>query len=102
MSVLRAQHELSSSEFIDWVAYLEIKKDEHDKFDYYLSQIAAQFPRYLGDPKKSGKVQDKDYLVRFEKGESKRHKYPDHLSKDQKISRSKSAWCGFAGISRNG
>ena len=49
MSLQRCKRETSSTEFLDWIRYLEKKRIEDlecmSKQDYYLAQIAAQIHR---------------------------------------------------------
>ena len=94
--------ELSSTEFVEWVAFLEIEEDRTGKLDWYLAQISAQFPRYLGDPKKAQRVKDEDYLVTFGNGKKNLKRYSDDTSNEQRLKLSKAAWCGIAGVNRNG
>lgn len=42
MSIQRAQFEIPSSEFVDWIIYLDEEKKKLKKIDYYLARIAAE------------------------------------------------------------
>ena len=49
MSVQRAQSEITSTEFLDWVVFLEQERSQRfdtiEKGDYYLAQISAEIRR---------------------------------------------------------
>ena len=65
MSLQRTQFEITSTEFINWIVYLDDDSNRFYKEDYYLAQIAAEIRRsYVKDPMK---VKLKSFLMKFER-----------------------------------
>jgi len=66
MSVQKAQSEISSTEFVDWITYLDEQETKHhQKLDYYLANIAAEIRRsYVKEPVK---VKMEHFLLKFGK-----------------------------------
>ncbi len=67
MSLQRCKKETSSTEFIDWIWYLEKKREDDlecvSKQDFYLAQIAAQVHRMCS--KKAKRISD--FLLKHKK-----------------------------------
>ena len=93
MSVQRAQFEIPSSEFLEWIVYLD--EEETNGFhreDYYLANIAAEIRRsYVKDPEK---VVMKSFLMKFKKREKK-----PKMTKEEATKRSKMFWGALLGRS---
>ncbi len=73
MSTQRAQFEIPSTEFMDWIAYLDDREiNEFRREDFYLANIAAEIRRsYVKDPMS---VKNESFLLKFKKGKSKKIK----------------------------
>jgi len=88
MSVQRAQFEITSTEFIDWITYLDDEEGNRiRKEDYYLANIAAEVRRsYVKNP---AKVKLESFLMKFKgKDVSKRPK----MTRKERTKRAKSFW----------
>jgi len=94
MSTQRAQFEISSTEFMDWIVYLDDKEiNEFRREDYYLANIAAEVRRsYVKDPMK---VKIDSFLFNF-KSEKKEKK---KMSIEERTKRAKSFWGAIVGSS---
>jgi len=85
MSVQRAQLEISSTEFLDWIIYLNEEINSFHREDFYLAQIAAEIRRsWVKSPEKVGL---KTFLLKF--GNKSK---PKKLSIEEKTRRSKRFW----------
>lgn len=58
----RCRLETSSTDFVDWLTYLEMEPSMFHREDHYFAQIAAWVCRSI-NPKK--KVNVKDFLIKF-------------------------------------
>ena len=69
MSIQRAQFEIPSSAFLEWITYLDGEEiDKYQKEDYYLANIAAEIRRsYVKDPMR---VKMESFLMKFKKKDS--------------------------------
>ena len=85
MSVQRAQQEITSAEFIEWIAYLDEDINRFHRQDYYLAQIAAEIRRSF--VKNPVKIKISSFLMKF-KGKEKVEK----LSIKEKTKRAKAFW----------
>jgi hypothetical protein len=63
MSVQRAQHEITSTEFLDWMAFLDLESKKQTKQDYYLASIAAEV--FRSNAKYPKKVKPEDFLLTY-------------------------------------
>ena len=88
MSVQRAQFEITSSEFVDWITYFD--EEETESFrreDYYLANIAAEIRRsYVKDPMK---VQLESFLMKTKKDKPGKLK---KMTKEERTTRAKAFW----------
>ena len=64
MSLQRCQDETSSTEFLDWLEYLEQGVNVRRREDYYLAQIAREIRRTV--VKNPQNVALKSFLLEFE------------------------------------
>ncbi len=65
MSVQRAQFEITSSEFVEWIVFLNQEEVKRTKQDFYLTSIATEVRRsYVKYPKK---VKMKDLFITYRK-----------------------------------
>ena len=88
MSVQRAQFEIPSTEFLEWIAYLDADEDKFHREDYYLANIAAEIRRsYVKDPMK---VRTDSFLMKFKKDRKPRKK--KKLSIKERTKRAKAFW----------
>ena len=91
MSVARAKQEVPSSEFVDWIVYLD---QEHQKVKiehHYLASIAAEVRRsYAAKPKN---VNREDFLFKYAEKEE-----PVQLSIEESSKRQKAFWGASFGM----
>lgn len=83
------QDKTTSSEFVDWIFYLDwLDTDGFRKDDFYMAQIASEIRRsFVAKPEK---VKLHDFLLKFKEPDA-----PVQLSPEQRMKRSKSAWLGL-------
>lgn len=63
MSIQRAQYEIPSSEFVEWIVFLNQEEVKRTKQDFYLASIATEVRRsWVKDPKK---VSMKDLYITY-------------------------------------
>jgi len=66
MTVDEAQAKITSTGFLDWLAFFEVEWHEKSKQDFYLAQIAATVRQVLEAFSKSPKqIKIGDYLLKF-------------------------------------
>lgn len=65
MSKQRCQFETSSSEFVDWMVYLEQDVNAFHREDYYWAQIALEIRKVFAWGKSKRHWQIKDLLILF-------------------------------------
>jgi len=89
MSVQRAQFEITSTEFVDWVVYLDDEEiNGFHREDYYLANIAAEVRRsYIKDPTK---VRTESFLMKFKKKDEIER--PVKMTREERTKRAKSFW----------
>ena len=102
MSVQRCQQETTSTEFLDWIEYLEQDVNAFHREDYFLANIAreiCQIREMLS--KKPKRVKLKSFLLKFTK-EKKRKiiKSITEEEKKEKAERMKRHFLAWAGIKR--
>ena len=87
-TVAEAQLALSSTQFLDWIWFLDWKAtEEFKREDYYMAQIAACIER--GHVKNPRSVTLKKMLIDFS---------PKKKSTEQRLQNSKSMWLNVTGI----
>ena len=89
MALQEVQDKTTSSEFVDWMWYLDwLDTDGFHREDYYLAQIASEIRRsFIAKPEK---VRLTDFLLKFQE------KKPEPvLMPEQRMKKSKSAWLGL-------
>lgn len=87
MSVQRAQHEITSSEFLDWIVYLDEDINGFHRGDYFLAQIAQEIRRsFVSEP---DTVKLEPFLIKFE---TKKKEKKKKLTKEEATRRMKSYW----------
>ncbi|MFA5452986.1 MAG: hypothetical protein WC248_05395 [Candidatus Methanomethylophilaceae archaeon] len=57
----------TSSEFIEWMAFLDLERNQTSKEDYYLAQVAAEVRRSFVKSPQS--VHVKDFILSFTRAE---------------------------------
>lgn len=65
MSVQRAQFEITSSEFVEWVVFLNEEETKRTKQDFYLASIAAEIRK--GNVKHPRKVKISHLFITYVK-----------------------------------
>ena len=91
--------ETTSSQFVEWMEYLDQQMKTHQKMDYYLAQIAMEVRRTI--MKHPGRTKIKEFLLKFtSQGVSPSPpKTEDEL--EQRMNKSKSFWRALIGLGRN-
>lgn len=84
------QKSTSSSEFIEWMVYLEEEVNDFHRDSFYWAQIAAEIRRANSRNPKS--VKTEDFLLKFTKKKEK--------SSEERISESKAAWFAAANAAK--
>ena len=94
MTVQEAQAKITSSEFAEWIAYLELEINAFNTQNYYLAQIAAEVRR--GHVEHPEKVKVEDLLMKF-KFEGDKQKV---LDPETRAAQSKSFWKAAVGYTK--
>jgi len=90
MSVQRTQSEITSTEFLDWIIYLDEKKFEESKLDHQLAAIQAEIRRsWVKDPRR---VKEDNFIIKFVK------KIKKKLTKEEATKRDKAIMGSALGI----
>lgn len=88
------QQKTSSTEFLEWVSYLEQDSNAFHREDFYLAQVAAEVRRLIAKNPKAVKVQD--FILKFvesrQEGKSKNWK--------ERMAASKEYWMAVVGFGR--
>lgn len=87
MSVQKAQYEITSSEFLEWIAYLDLEEEMLKKEDYYFANIAAEVRRSWVQDKQ--KVDVNSFLMKWKRKEIKKKK---PMSKEEITKSHKTFW----------
>lgn len=69
MSVARAQSEISSAEFVEWIAYERVSPGNPERGDLRTALLCSLVARIAGN-KKYTEIQD--FLLKFEEGEEEK------------------------------
>lgn len=88
----------SSTQFLEWQAYIEQDLNAFHREDYFWASIAAEVARVLAkDPKR---IDIKDYLVKFtvDKVAEQQAAMTEDEKREQMILWSKLAWGGMVGL----
>ena len=104
MSKQRCQQETTSSEFVDWLIFLNLEKEreivEHQKIDYYLANIVHWVKKTIA--KNPDQVKFEDSLFKFEMKKDK--DVPKKLTKEEKkdrLQRMKNSIYSWLGVDRS-
>ena len=89
MPVQQVKQMTSSSDFMNWMVYLEEEPNRFNALYFYLAQIAAEVRRSF--VKHPDKVKTNDFIIKFTDKKSLNVK---------KAEQSKSTWLKWLGISR--
>lgn len=65
MSIQRAQFEITSSEFVEWIVFLDEEEMKRTKQDFYLASIAAEVRK--GNVKHPNKVKVSHLFITYAK-----------------------------------
>jgi len=95
MSLQRCQEETTSTQFIDWMTYLEQDVNAFHREDYFLANIAKEVQRTIAKDRKSVKL--KPFLLKFVREGVKRVARRPTVEKEA-TEKSKSRWLAWAGI----
>jgi len=95
LSVDRCKQETSSSQFIDWMVFLELERNFTTKQDVYLAQIAQEVQRsYVAEP---NKVKLKSFIRKFKTMFENENDLTEE-EVDSRTEASKSFWLKALGI----
>ena len=64
MSVQKAQFEITSTEFLDWIVYLNEEVNSFHREDFYLAQIASEIRRSWSN--KPNKIKLENFLMKLD------------------------------------
>lgn len=87
----------TSSEFIEWMAYLDLEMHQTKKEDYYLAQVAAEVRRSFVKSPQS--VHVKDFILSFTRAERSSLGGGSPAMEDP-IQRSKNYWSAVLGLEK--
>ena len=87
------QSKTTSTEFLDWIIYLELEPNTFHRLDYYLAQIAAIIVKV--NSKKNSSVKLEDYILNF-----KSVTEPKKLNWKERMKRSKDYWKSIVGLKK--
>lgn len=94
MSLQRCQRETTSTEFLEWLEYVEQDIETPKRMDFYLAQIAAEIRR--GVARNPNSVKLEHFLLNLTlKG--KRREPLTETEKQMRMANSKAAWYRAAG-----
>lgn len=96
----RAQFEITSTEFVLWIAYLDNAEMVNvSKQDYYLANIAAEIRRsYVKHPER---VSIESFLMKFKRaGQVSKPKTKKSIK--ERTKKAKTFWCNFLKIPMKG
>jgi hypothetical protein len=91
MPLQELQMKTTSTEFLEWLVYLEKDLNAFHREDCYLAQIAAEVRR--GNTKTPKRVKDKDFILKFK---MKRSPTKENIKKF--CEEAKMFWYGLLGI----
>ena len=94
MSLQRCQRETTSTEFLEWLEYVEQDVEVPQRMDFYLAQIAAEIRRSMVRNPNSVKLEN--FLLNLTL-RSKQHKPLTETEKQMRMARSKAAWYAVLG-----
>lgn len=87
----------TSSEFIEWMAFLDLERNQTNKEDYYLAQVAAEVRRSFVKSPQS--VHVKDFILSFTRAErSSPGEGPPAM--EDSTQRSKNYWSAVLGLEK--
>lgn len=92
MSLQRCQQETTSTEFMEWQAFLDMEPNMFNATHDYLAQIAAEVHRTRVRTPRNVKLEDK--RLKFTRGKSA----PTKRGKRGAVATSKAAWGAALGI----
>ena len=94
MSKQRCQRETTATEFLGWLAFLELENTTFQKRDYYLANIVHWIKKTIA--KNPDDVKFEDSLIKFEtkKGLTKEEKEQNRKDRLQKMKVSIYNWLG--------
>jgi hypothetical protein len=88
MTIQRCQSEITSSEFMDWIAYLDNDVNVFHREDYYFAELIAEVRRSWVEDKKSVKL--KDFLLKFKFKKEVKKMVKNKMTKEEAARKAKS------------
>lgn len=82
----------SSTQFVQWCAFLREEPNMFHREDYYFAEILAAIYKKM-NPKRARRIKAKDFIMKFKSGEEK------PLTPEERMRQSKLAWGAMLGIS---
>lgn len=90
------QRKTSSTEFNEWIEYLNLQENEHDKHDFYLAQLACEVRRSYVD--KPADVKLETFLIKFVSKNVEQDVPKPAKSVKDRIRESQAAWGAAIGL----
>jgi hypothetical protein len=97
MALQEVMEKTTSSEFIEWMAYLDLEMHQTKKEDYYLAQVAAEVRRSFVKSPQS--VHVKDFILSFTRAERSSLGGGSPAMEDP-TQRSKNYWSAVLGLEK--
>lgn len=97
MALQEVMEKTTSSEFIEWMAYLDLEMHQTKKEDYYLAQVAAEVRRSFVKSPQS--VHVKDFILSFTRAERSSPGGDSPVIEDP-TQRSKNYWNAVLGLEK--
>jgi len=82
-TVQEAQKSITSSEFLEWMEFLECEEQRHTKEDYYSALIASEIRRSW--VKDAYKVKTDSFLIKWVKKKMKVNKTKEDITMQHKL-----------------
>lgn len=98
MALQEVMEKTTSSEFIEWMAYLDLEMHQTKKEDYYLAQVAAEVRRSFVKSPQS--VHVKDFILSFTQTKKSVPVGEQSPEVEDSLQRSKDFWHSVLGIKK--
>ncbi len=94
MSLQEVMDKTTSTEYVDWMTYLDAEVNSFHREDYYLARIAMEVQKTA--VRNPDNLQIKDFILKFESANEKGKQ--EALSSDEKLQKSKNFWFSVLGV----
>lgn len=93
MSLQRCQEETTSTQFLDWIEYLELDVNAFHREDHFWANIATEIRRSF--VKEPGRVRMGSFLLKFARKKIAKRR---PMTRKEAAERSKQKWFSWLGI----